>query len=313
MRALFASFAATVLALLAFAAEASAHASYVTTWQGLYPNSITDTQVQGGTGSYCQMCHWGTNGGPSWNAYGWQIRLHLNAGESVSDAILHTGLENPDHDPVGAASLIEILAGTQPGWTPGPNNTQYLPSSQNNGLNPPAAILGSLDPASALSVYCTPGSAGVQNCPCGNPPAGAGRGCNNSDATGGASIAASGAPTLGADSIVFTTAGQKASATSVLLQGSTQSAAGVVFGQGVRCVAGTLKRLYVRAASGGSIQVPGPADPSVSARSAALGDPLSAGAQREYLVYYRDPIVLGGCAATSTFNATSSGTLLWLP
>jgi hypothetical protein len=309
MRHLLASF----LAFLALLSQASAHGSYVTTWQGLYPNSTTDDNVQNGTGSACQVCHWGTNGGPTWNAYGWRIRQNINAGDALTAAITHAGSVNSDLDPVGAASLIEIGAGTQPGWTVGPNNTQYTPTSQNPGFNPPAAILGSMDPGSALLVYCSPGLAGIIACPCGNAPLGAGLGCNNSDNTGGASIGAAGLPSLAADSIVFTTHGQKASATSVLLQGTTQSATGVVFGQGVRCVAGSLKRLYVKPASGGSISAPGPGDPSVSARSAVLGDPLSAGLQREYLVYYRDPFVLGGCPATSTFNATSSGTLIWLP
>jgi hypothetical protein len=30
-------------------------------------------------------------------------------------------------------------------------------------------------------------------------------------------------------------------------------------------------------------------------------------------VYYRDPNVLGGCPATSTFNATQSGQVSWWP
>jgi len=304
---------AACLSFLALCSTSFAHGSFVTTWQGMYPNSQTDNNVQAGSGSYCMVCHWGSNGGPSWNPYGWRIRDNLNAGLSITDAITEAGTANPDADPVGAASLVEIVAGTQPGWTPGPNNTQYTPTSQNSGQNPPANILGSLDPASPLILYCSPGQAGTLACPCGNPPTGSSRGCNNSDNTGGASIDAAGLPSLGQDGIVFTTSGQKMSATSVLLQGSAQNNAGAIFGQGVRCVAGSLKRLYVRPASGGSIRVPLSGDPSVSARSAALGDPLSAGVEREYLVYYRDPIVLGGCSAASTFNATQTGVVSWFP
>jgi hypothetical protein len=81
----------------------------------------------------------------------------------------------------------------------------------------------------------------------------------------------------------------------------------------VRCAGGTLKRLYQAAASGGSISVPAPGDPSVSARSAFLGDPLTSGATRSYAVYYRDPIVLGGCSAASTFNVTQTGRVTWTP
>jgi hypothetical protein len=81
----------------------------------------------------------------------------------------------------------------------------------------------------------------------------------------------------------------------------------------VRCASGSLKRLYTRNASGGGITAPDPAagDPTVSARSAATGDPIQAGESRWYSVYYRDPIVLGGCASTSTFNATQTGAVGW--
>jgi hypothetical protein len=78
-----------------------------------------------------------------------------------------------------------------------------------------------------------------------------------------------------------------------------------VYGQGVRCVAGLLKRLFDHNASAGIVTLPdfGAGDPTISARSAALGVPIMAGQSRWYLVYYRDPTVLGGCQATSTFNA----------
>jgi hypothetical protein len=304
---------ASLIAFLCLVTQASAHGGFVGVWQGIYPNSVTDDNVQNGTGSSCQICHWNPSGGSSWNAYGWRVHQGLDAGLTIEDAIPAAASANSDSDPVGAANLIEISAGTQPGWTPGPHNTQYTNTGQSPGLNPPAAILGSLDPGSALYVYCSPGQDGTLACPCGNAPIGTGLGCNNSDNTGGAGLGASGIPSVAADSVVFLSAGQKASATSVFLQGTAQNASGAAFGQGVRCVAGSLKRLYVRQASGGSIQVPGAGDPSISARSAALGDPLAAGLRREYMVYYRDPNVLGGCAPTATFNATNSGSLIWLP
>ncbi|MBK7641899.1 MAG: PD40 domain-containing protein [Planctomycetes bacterium] len=166
--------------------------------------------------------------------------------------------------------------------------------------------------AAGFSSLCAAGSAGVLSCPCGNPAAGAGRGCDNSSSTGGATLAASGAAYLSADALHFATSGQKPSSTSVLLQGDTL-VPGVLFGQGVRCAGGVLKRLYVRPASSGSVALPDPAfgDLSVSSRSAALGDPIQPGTSRFYVVYYRDPIVLGGCAPTSTFNATQTGEVRW--
>jgi len=159
--------------------------------------------------------------------------------------------------------------------------------------------------------FCEPYSAGVIACPCSNPPAGAGRGCENSSHTGGASIHSSGVASLAADTLTFTTAGEKPTATSIVLQGTGANASGATFGQGVRCVTGTLKRLYVRNASGGSISAPSGTDASVSARSSMLGDTISAGSHRYYMVYYRDPIVLGGCSRLSTYNATNARDVRW--
>ena len=63
------------------------------------------------------------------------------------------------------------------------------------------------------------------------------------------------------------------------------------FGDGVRCVGGNLKRLYVKNASGGTVSAPGPGDPSITTQSTNLGDPIApgSGAVRYYQVYYRDP------------------------
>ncbi len=167
--------------------------------------------------------------------------------------------------------------------------------------------------ATGFTSLCDAGSGGVIACPCGNPPSGAGRGCDNSSATGGAVLAATGIAYLSMDSLVFATSGEKPTALSIVMQGSSASTSGIVFGMGVRCASGTLKRLYSKTAVGGSISAPnfGAGDASVSARSAAMGDVIQAGESRWYLVYYRDPGVLGGCPAASTFNATQTGKVLW--
>ena len=67
------------------------------------------------------------------------------------------------------------------------------------------------------------------------------------------------------------------------------SGAGALFGDGLRCTSGAVKRLYVMVASGGVVLAPQPGDPSITARSSALGDPIPLGATRVYQVYYRDP------------------------
>jgi hypothetical protein len=167
--------------------------------------------------------------------------------------------------------------------------------------------------ATGFTSLCDPGFAGVIACPCANPASGPGRGCDNSSNTGGAILSASGIAYLSTDSLVLATAGEKPTATSIVMQGNALLANDLVFGQGVRCAGGSLKRLYTKTASGGSITAPdfGVGDPTVSSRSAALGDVIQAGESRWYLVYYRDPIVLGGCLASSTFNATQTARIDW--
>jgi hypothetical protein len=138
-----------------------------------------------------------------------------------------------------------------------------------------------------------------------------GSGCNNSASSGGAQLTATGIARLTFDTVKLTTSGETPTATSIVLQGDNLSSTGVIFGQGVRCVAGSLKRLYVKQAVGGSITAPQWMDMRVSMAAAALGDTIAPGTHRYYGVYYRDPTVLGGCPASSTFNITQQLDVLW--
>ena len=173
--------------------------------------------------------------------------------------------------------------------------------------------------ASGFTSLCEPGTGGVLACPCANPASGPGRGCDNSSATGGATLTASGIAYLSADSLVFTTSGEKPTAMSVLLQGASVVSSGVVYGRGVRCVAGALTPLFVKTAAGGCITAPdfGAGDPTLSARSSALGDVIQPGQSRWYFVFYRD--ANGACPRSTpglmpeyhTFDATQTGRVDW--
>jgi Galactose oxidase, central domain len=154
-----------------------------------------------------------------------------------------------------------------------------------------------------INSYCGEGDPALTTpCPCG-VQGGAGRGCENSATTGGSSLAASGAPVP--DTLSLTASGELPTALSIFLQGTGTTPAGIVFGAGVRCASGTLKRLYVHNAVGGVVSAPVGTDLSVTARSAALGDPIAPGSLRYYAVYYRDPA--GGPAGCGglTFNVSN--------
>lgn len=149
-------------------------------------------------------------------------------------------------------------------------------------------------------------------CPCGNA-GDPGHGCANSQPTGnGALIVAGGAQTSA--SMTLEALAMPQGSTSIFFQGDAELAAPAYFGDGLRCVGGQLKRLASRAVNNGAAIFPDPAagDPSIQARSAALGAPIPAGATRVYQVYYRDdsstfcPSPVG-----STFNVTNAMRILW--
>ena len=120
-------------------------------------------------------------------------------------------------------------------------------------------------------------------------------------------LASSGWTSLAHDSLVLTSSGELPSALSIVLQGNVEIAP-VNFGDGVRCAGGSLKRLYVKHAIGGTITAPEAGDSSITARSAQLGDTIPLAETRVYQVYYRDAN-LGFCPGG--FNVSSGLAIAW--
>jgi hypothetical protein len=151
-------------------------------------------------------------------------------------------------------------------------------------------------------------------CPCGNNGA-PGNGCANSDHPGGANFFASGVASIANDSLVLTCKDQHASSLTLFWQGDTQIDP-IQHGDGIRCVSG-LRRLY-RAKNQHEDTVSAPPgtgqdeNASVSQRSAALGDPLSAGATRYYFATYRDPVDFA-CVFPATMNDSNAIAIIWVP
>jgi hypothetical protein len=145
-------------------------------------------------------------------------------------------------------------------------------------------------------------------CPCGN--SGSTRhGCQNSMGTGGGVLYAAGGTQP--DTLVLSVLYEMPSALSIFLQGNAEIVP-TGFGDGLRCTGGALKRLFVRSASGGSTFAPPPGGPSISARSAALGDPIAPGSVRIYQTYYRDASpAFCPTPPGSTFNATNGLRVQW--
>jgi hypothetical protein len=156
-----------------------------------------------------------------------------------------------------------------------------------------------------ISRYCF-GDGTVTACPCGNQGFAA-RGCDNSFATGGARMNATG--TTNPDTIEFYLAGLIPGAATMLFQGNTALSAPLSFGDGLLCAGGTIRRLELAFSSGGTLGFPSPGGPSISAQSAAAGDPLAPGTVRGYQAWYRDSNLSFCSSATS--NLSNAVRIAW--
>lgn len=171
------------------------------------------------------------------------------------------------------------------------------------------------------TITCEPGVSGVLPCPCANVPSGPGRGCDNSLATGGASLDATGNPSLSSDTILFdanfigstgiTCNAPSGNITSVLYQGSLPIAAGTPFGDGVLCCLGNVIPLWVGTSNAGNFGYPLPGTFAVSTQSAMLGDFIFPGTTRCYFVAYRDACPT--FCTPSPRQKSNSYSILWQP
>jgi hypothetical protein len=157
-----------------------------------------------------------------------------------------------------------------------------------------------------LTPFCFGDGSLATACPCANTGS-VGHGCQNSATTGGAQLSATG--TTSPDTVVLNVAGELPTALTIFLQGDTNAASGIVFGDGLRCADGLLKRIATKSAVGGATSYPQPGDPSITAASAALGDPIPSGATRYYQTYYRDPSA--SFCPSATFNASNGVIVHW--
>ncbi|MCY2959569.1 MAG: hypothetical protein NTY35_05325 [Planctomycetota bacterium] len=143
-------------------------------------------------------------------------------------------------------------------------------------------------------------------CPCSNSGSFQ-RGCQNSANASGAGLGAGGNAQTGlGDSLVFQVNGVPPNVSCTLFQG-TASSGGVLFGDGVRCVAGTQVRIRTKNADATGVATwPTGVEPAVSVTGLIPG----AGAQRYYQVSYRNA---ASFCTPATFNISNGIRVLWLP
>ncbi len=158
------------------------------------------------------------------------------------------------------------------------------------------------DRGSPSAPFCFGDGSGAA-CPCGSGNVGD-FGCPNSVHSGGAQLRKHGLSSLGADTLVLR-GRLMPNSTALYLQGTLQLAggAGVVFGDGLRCIGGTIVRLGTKQNLGGASQYPEAGDLSVSVR----GQVTMPGA-RTYQIWYRNA---ANFCTTATFNLTNGLEVTW--
>jgi len=143
-------------------------------------------------------------------------------------------------------------------------------------------------------------------CPCANYGA-AGRGCANFANALGAQMWATGLHSP--DTVKLWSTGELPTSLGVFMQCKNNNVTGVVFGDGLRCATGTLKRLYTKNAVTGSSSAPTAGEYPITVRSELLGDIILPGESRYYQRYYRDnhPAFCNGLG----FNVTNAVRIDW--
>ena len=157
----------------------------------------------------------------------------------------------------------------------------------------------------AGTAYCF-GDGSASACPCAASPVGARAGCPNSTGAAGKLVATGGASVT--DDTVRLHGTGMTSAPCLYFQGTAQvnGGDGAVFADGLRCVAGTVRRLGTRTNLFGGSIFPSTSGPSLSQLGLA-----QAGQTLHYQVWYRDTALLF-CTGAMT-NYTNGVSVAWQP
>ncbi|MEY2806307.1 MAG: hypothetical protein RIR65_724 [Planctomycetota bacterium] len=152
------------------------------------------------------------------------------------------------------------------------------------------------------TAYCFGDGSGTA-CPCANAGA-AGNGCANSINANGANLRATGVASIVEDTVTLIGSGMPNSS-ALYFQGTAQagSGAGTVFGDGLRCAAGSVIRLGTKNNAANTSSYPTAGNLSISVKGA-----VTVPGTRYYQVWYRNAAAF--CTA-STFNLTNGVGVSW--
>ncbi len=185
------------------------------------------------------------------------------------------------------------------------DGTLYFVATLRNGAGTSfAQIVARVATAGGVTAYCNGDGSGTL-CPCGNNNDGSNgiSGCANSAGAGGATLTASGSPSISAGNLVLSGSTLQPGQAGLYLQGNnaTGGGNGTAFGDGLRCAGGGVVRLQIR--NSGMLGAS-----STTVDVAATGG-VTAGDVKRYQLWFRD--TAGPCG--SGFNFTNGIEVTWAP
>lgn len=164
--------------------------------------------------------------------------------------------------------------------------------------------------ATPVTYFCFGDGTGLA-CPCANNGA-VGNGCANSLNANGGNLTASGIASVSGDTWTISGSGIP-NGPGLYYQALNQLGGGngVLFGDGIRCIGGTVIRLGIVTAAGNASSYPSPNPPAVNAIPISVKGFNAAGDVRNYQLWYRDSTI-GFCTA-NVFNLTNAVNVTWTP
>ncbi len=217
-------------------------------------------------------------------------------------------LGDPDGDGlieiIAAAAFDSVISVDQAGAsTPA---AYWWPTYQFDGYNTGAYAA----PGGDFLAYCFGDGSGTP-CPCANDNDGSlpGAGCDNGVFASGAQLTGSGVASVSNDTLVLSTIHLEPNNSGLYFQANNDLSPGNVWGDGLQCAGGQLKRLGVRFAdANGASDTSAWATPiSVKAGNVLAGD------TKRYQCWYRTTVNPPCGLGVNDFNASNGLEVVWLP
>ncbi len=244
---------------------------------------------------------------------------------SVLSGTLNWGAGMIDADPLFVDPLNDDYRLQQDPCQPGivnpcvdtgdPTSAMIIGTTRTDGVQDLGTVdLGyhHLDPYAPGIGYCFGDPGSGTPCPCNNDNDGLvpGSGCANGAFASGSKLVGSGVASVTDDTLILSATALDPNNSGLYLQADNDLSPGIVWGDGLQCAGGQLRRLGVRFAdSAGYSDTAGlPLPISVKAGNVAPGD------TKRYQLWYRDTSGGQPCGVgVNDFNATNGYEVVWFP